>query len=206
MRKLIYFTILFSIGFNSTVFGQDQKASQETLTDLTNRVMAEILNFQDFVSLIAEGSSPESIREKGIDNCIKLFAPNARIQEKNKFSGREKNWKVDQYMWAIYSRGERAPVLIDFEVIDELNVDDLEEIPQADGSIVYRGTMSFRQFYCKLKPVDQREEITSSNPNVNCSYSDTTDKEVTVEIKRSMTEKGQFWITLFTDIKVLRVF
>jgi hypothetical protein len=77
---------------------------------------------------------------------------------------------------------------------------------QPDGSVIYRGTMVFRQKYCRLKPIEERVEMTEKDPNINCAYSDTTEKEVTVEIKRRTSIKGEFWITQFTSIKVLRVY
>jgi len=206
MRKPII--ILVSLLLLATYSGlaQNERPSQETLSDLSTRVMAEIRNFQDFVSLIAEGSAPERVKKNAIDKTLELFASNATIQEKGKYSGRERTWEVDQYMWAIYSRGERAPVLINFEMIDELNADELEPVPQPDGSTIYRGTLVFKQFYCRLKQVEELVEVTSSEPNVNCAYDDITEKEVTVEIKRSTSVKGQFWVTLFTKVRVLRVY
>ncbi len=203
---IIFPFIFLSVPINGICHGGNRSASQEVLSDLTSRIMSELRNFQDYVSLIAEGTAPEDIRKKGIEKCKLLFAPEATIEERNKYSDRRRYWEVDQYLWALFTRGERSPVLVDFEVIDKLNVDELDPIPQPDGSVIYRGTMIFKQYYCKLKPVESRQEITASNPNVNCAYDDITEKEVTVEIKRQTSVKGEFWITQFTQIKVLRVY
>lgn len=66
--------------------------------------------------------------------------------------------------------------------------------------------MIFRQYYCRLKEGSQFREPTRESPNINCAYSDYTDKKVTFELTVRESVVGKFWVTKVSSIEVLRVF
>lgn len=197
---------IWIIFFIASVPLRAQEPTPEVLADLTDRVMIEIENFMSYVSIIGAAEEPMDVRKDGITFCLKLFSPGAIIEEQSKHSSYKKEWRPEDYLKALLYRGERTPVIVKFKVIDDLLPEELEKIENEDGTVTYKGEMIFRQYYCKLKEVAQRSEPTAQDPNVNCTYSDTTDKKVSIQITRMADSRGQVWVTLISSIRVLRVF
>lgn len=183
-----------------------QTLSKEELKDYTARAKNQIKVFLDNVPEIAAGSKSQQFREAAARTTLKIFSSNALIQEKNKFSEKTTKWKPADYLKALTKRAEQAPILIDFEVIDDLSPEKMKTVKNPDGSISYVGKMVFRQYYCELKDVGKFKEPTQSDPDVNCRYADTTDKEVTFELTVQESISGKFWVTKIAAIEVLRVF
>lgn len=185
---------------------QGQPASPEELSDLTERIMVEIQSFMDYVSVIGAAEESLDVRKRGIELCLELFTEDAVIEEQSKYSSYKKEWRIDKYLKTLLYRGENIPVLINFEVVDELLPEELKKVKNTDGSITYRGEMVFKQYYCKLKEVAQRKEPTMEEPDINCSYSDRTNKKVKIEIFRQVDHRGEYWVTKIVSIRVLRVY
>ena len=182
-----------------------QKPSQEVLSDLTKRAMDQILMFQDYVSILGAGEEPLEIRERMVPTCVKLFTTDAIIEEQSKGSSYKREWSPERYFRALLVRGERTPIVIDFQVEEEVNADELEEVANPDGTFTYRGTMVFRQYYCKID--EDAAPANAEDFSVKCSYEDTTDKEVTIELERIRNDGlGWHWATRIAGIKVIRVF
>lgn len=180
-------------------------ASDPIITDLTNRVMNQIENLQEYISIIA---IEEDIKLLGAAKkfALNIFTDDATIEEGSKFSSKKNKFKPLEYLDKINARREKAPRIINFETLDELLPDDLEKVINPDGSITYKGKMSFKQYYCILKPIEERVEVNNRNDNVNCTYSDKTDKTVHVEIRKEMSIKGELWVTRISKIEVIRVY
>jgi hypothetical protein len=201
--KLVYtFTIIFTV----VPFLRAQDDSVEPIiSDLTNRVMNQIENLQEYISIIA---MEEDIKLLGAAKkyALNIFTDDALIEEGSKFKSNKNEFDPLEYLDKINARREKAPRIINFETIDELLPNNLEKIENQDGSVTYRGKMSFKQYYCILKPIEERVEVNNRNENVNCQYSDNTDKEVTVEIRKEMSIKGELWVTKISKIEVIRVY
>ncbi len=202
MKKIIIWAVLII----ATSPLKAQQGTSEEKADLTTRIMVEIQNFMDYITIIGAAEESLEVRKRGIELCLKLFSSDAVIEEQSKNSSYKKPWTPEAYLQSMLYRGERSPVMVSFEVYDELLPEELEMIEHEDGSITYRGEMIFRQYYCKLKDIARRKEPTAGAPEVNCEYSDYTDKKVAVVIKRDEDTRGKFWITRISEIRVLRVF
>ncbi len=178
----------------------------EELQDYADRAKNLITVFLENVPEIASGLKPKEFREAAARTTLKLFAAKAFIQEKNKFSERTNTWKPEDYLAVLTKRSEQAPVLIDFEIIDDLTPDKMTMKKNKDGSVSYFGKMVFRQYYCVLKEPGEFQEPVAADPAVNCQYSDTTEKEVKFELTLQESITGKFWVTKIASIEVLRVF
>jgi hypothetical protein len=196
---------IFLVASSAPAFAQ-QTLSKEELKDYTARAKNQIKVFLDNVPEIAAGSKSQQYREAAARTTLKIFSSNAVIQEKNKFSKKTTKWKPADYLKTLTNRSEQAPVLIDFEVIDDLSPEKMKTVKNPDGSVSYIGKMVFRQYYCKLKEDGKLREPTQSDPDINCQYSDTTDKEVTFELRVQESVTGKFWVTKIAAIEVLRIF
>ncbi len=204
MRNQYYIILLLFCCYVSNSFGQ-QKLSQNELDDLTQRAMNQVRIFQNNTSAIALAENSMSVRKAAIRTTLKNFSKEATIEEQGKHSSRKKRRTAEEYLHTLLKRGSNTPIVIDFDIVNKLDVQGLEEIDNGDGTISYKGKITFSQFYCKLKDPSTRVEPTKANPNINCFYHDTTTKEVGVEILRIKGRGGAIWITLITYIHVLKV-
>ena len=205
MRNKYIFTCFVYLLLTNFCIGQPVLDTQ-TLEDYVSRSKRKIQIFLDNLPYIADSNNPYQDRKAGIPPTLKIFATGAIIEEVNKHSGRKKVNSPKEYLERILKRTERAPIIIDFEIIDDVSPKKLRKKRNKDGSISYVGKMTFRQYYCKMKEQQEFLEPTSESPDINCSYADTTDKQVNFEIKVMENINGKFWITLISSIEVLRVF
>lgn len=178
-----------------------QRPTAEVLQDLTDRAMIRIGNIQGALTTIAGAKEPLDVRRRLIKSTRKLFSEDATVEEKNR-SGRSRKHPVEGYLTTLLYRGNKKPVIMDFMMMSALNPEGLTEVVQADGSVVYRGKVRFEQHYCRTSGVFLRTE-TLEEPE--CEYEDVTLKEVTLEISRSRTGKGVFWVIQIAEIKVISV-
>ncbi len=200
-----FFLLFVCLFFSYTnIFGQ-KKLSDGELEDLTQRAMNQILIFQNNASAIALAENAMATRRAAIRTTLKSFSKDAKVEEQSKNSSRKKRHLIKSYLETLLKRGRKAPIVIDFDIVNELNVKDLKEVDNGDGTVSYKGKVVFKQFYCKLKDQHLRKEPTKANPNLNCYYHDETTKEVGVEILRIKGRGGAIWITLITYIHVLKV-
>ena len=152
--------------------------------DFAIRAQNQIRVFLDNIPIIAGSIQPESVIDVCIENVLEVFSDKAIIEEQNKFSKKRRERSPAEYLSVLKTRKESAPILINFEIIDEVAPEKLKEKINPDGSITYIGKMVFRQYYCKLNEDFYKEEnMKSSSNSSDCSYSDTTDKKVTFEVK-----------------------
>lgn len=200
--RLVIFVLLYTIPIST----YSQSLSKEELADYTSRAKRMIQIFLDNLPYIADSKNPMKSRQEGVNVTLKIFSAKAYIQEQNKFSGRKTTWKPSDYFNTILKRSESAPILIDFKIIDDLAPEKMIAKKNADGSISYYGKMVFRQYYCKLKEDNRYKEPTKRDPDINCTYSDTTDKQVNFELTVRENITGKYWVTLINSIEVLRVF
>ncbi|MEY3050218.1 MAG: hypothetical protein RLY31_3 [Bacteroidota bacterium] len=204
-HRILTWTCLWLLSATPPAAAQTE-LSVEELQDYAARARNLITVFLENIPEIASGLKPKDFREAAARTTLKLFAANAYIQEKNKFSERTKTWKPEDYLNELTKRSEKAPVLIDFEIIDDLTPDKMTMKKNKDGSVSYFGKMVFRQYYCILKEPGAFQEPTETNPDLNCQYSDTTEKEVNFELTLQESITGKFWVTKIASIDVLRVF
>lgn len=197
----IYLLILL---IPNTLFCQ-QELSKEGLVDYSNRAMNQIRVFLENIPIIASGEKSASVREAATVAALSIFSSNAIIEEQNKYSSKKSQKSPSEYFAVLKKRSEKAPILIDFEVLDDLSPNKLKKKNNGDGTISYIGSMKFKQYYCKLKERGDLTEPTSEEPNINCKYSDVTYKKVKFEITRRVDKLGKFWITQVTSIEVERV-
>ena len=200
-----YFIILLLFFCNHEIIFGQQRPSQNELEDLTQRAMNQVRIFQNNTSAIALAENSMTTRRAAIRTALRNFSKNATIEEQGKHSSRKNRRSAKEYLETLLNRGSKGPIVIDFDIVNKLDVNGLEEVDNGDGTVSYKGKIVFSQFYCKLKDPDQLTEPTSANPNINCSYHDDTTKEVGVEILRIKGRGGAIWITLITYIHVLKV-
>lgn len=204
MKKKLLLFLFFLASLNRGI-GQGEPSPQE-LTDLTERVSTQIDIFLEYVTIIAAAEVPLDVRKRGIKLCIRNFAEDAIIEEQTKNSSYKRVWTPLAYLNSLLKRGESAPRIINFKVLDDLLPEELKKIKKSDGSVSYKGTMVVRQYYCTIDQEARYQEPTSKNPYINCKYNDTTDKEIGVEFTREESSKGANWITLISYVRVLRVY
>ena len=205
MRFVLFLVFTIWISGVSRLSAQAE-LNQNELSDYTSRAKKQIEVFLTNVPIIAEGYEDISVRKAGIRQTLKIFAKSAFIQEQNKFTTKKKSWKPDDYLNALLERSGRAPIIISFDIIDDLTPDKMKKKTNKDGSISYSGKMKFRQYYCRMKEGVPLKEPTKEEPNINCAYSDTTDKAVRFELSVRESITGRYWVTKVCSIETLNVF
>ena len=158
-----------------------------------------------FITYIQALLEWEVIIKKWLLHYIKLFTQNALIEEQNKATKTKKSYPPGTYLNLLKIRSEKAPIIIDFQITDPLDYSDFEKIDLPDNTVLYRANIKIKQYYCVLKPVNERVEVGANNRSLNCQYNDVTEKMITVEIKKQKSSKGDLWIVLLTGVNVVRV-
>ena len=144
-QLLLYCFCLFSF----SLLGQDISNSQ--LKDFNQRAKKQIAVFLANLPVIAGGDINMAVRKAGTRTTLRIFSSNAYIQEQSKYSKKKKNWKPKTYFEKLLARSGKTPILIDFDIIEDLSPDKIKKKVNRDGSVSYFGKMIFRQYYCKLK-------------------------------------------------------
>ena len=206
MKKGIFLTFIIFVFFGVNAVYSQIELSKEELSDYTARAKNQIKVFLENVPVIASGSQSAAIRDAGVRTTLKIFSSKAYIEEMSKFSTNKKQYKPKKYLETLVTRSEKAPILINFEIIDDLTPDKMKKKTNKDGSIYYTGKMVFRQYYCKLRDSDELKEPVQGEPDFNCKYTDTTDKKVKFELSVMESKLGKYWVTKVSSIEVLRVF
>jgi hypothetical protein len=204
MIKQYFIILLFLCFYQASTFGQ-AKPSQSELKDLTQHAINQVKIFQNNTSTIALAENSMATRKAAIRTTLRNFSEEATIEEQGKYSSRKTKRTAKDYLETLLLRGRKSPIVIDFDIVQELDIEGLVEIDNGDGTVSYKGKIVFNQFYCKLKRPEILTEPTKKNPNINCYYHDNTTKEVGVEILRLKGRGGHIWITLITYISVLKV-
>jgi hypothetical protein len=198
--RLIVVILLIALNLNG------QTLNQSELKDLTKRALERIKLFQDYSEAIASGRNSVTTRKKAIELGIKLFIKNGSIEERGKGQKNDVNYSPRKYLETLFQRGMNNPTIVDFDLVEELKPENLTVNTNTDGTVTYSGSILFKQYYCKLKPVSERVEPTANNPETNCSYHDTTLKRAYFEIVLVDSAKGKLWITLISRIDVIKVY
>lgn len=205
MKIIIKFLILVLVTSSFSALGQ-RKPSQAELQDLTQRAMNQLRIFQNNTSAIAANENSYATKKAAIRTTLKNFSKEATIQEQGKNSSRPTLYTAEKYLNTLLERGAKSPTIIDFDIVNKLDVAGLEEVKNPDGTVTFKGKMTFKQYYCKLKDPSRLKEPNIKNNNLNCSYHDITEKEVGVEILRIKGRGGEIWVTLITYIHVIKVY
>ena len=199
----LLFILLGTLPINDV--NAQERLSVNQLKDLTDNASKMLNTLTDYISIIAAAEESYDTRQKGIELCIKLFTQNALIEEQNKATKTKKSYPPGTYLNLLKIRSEKAPIIIDFQITDPLDYSDFEKIDLPDNTVVYRANIKIKQYYCVLKPVNERVEVGANNRSLNCQYNDVTEKMITVEIKKQKSSKADLWIVLLTGINVVRV-
>ena len=149
MKKVVFLFSIFII-CNCIVVNGQGRPSQIELEDLTQRAMNQLKIFQNNTRALAKNDIAPRNKERAIRTTLKAFSREATIQEQGKNSSRPKLYTAEKYLKAISERGEKSPIVVDFDILTKLDVDGLEEIQNADGTTTFRGKMVFKQYYCCL--------------------------------------------------------
>lgn len=187
--------------FTLGVISAQPGISEAQFKDFANQAKRQVLVFFDNVAELGANTVPESIREKAISNVTKVFTVNGTVEERSKGAKSGISRPVREYLNVIAQRGQKAPILVSYDFVDPLTYQEFKPVTESDGSIVYRGEMIVKQYYCKLKPKDQLSDKLDSN----CSYEDTTTKKVTVEVRLLKSQTGKSYAVLISNIVVLSV-
>lgn len=180
---------------------QAQPPSEAVLQDLSQRAMIQVSTIQGYMKMIAGAEYDLATRKRGINSCLKLFASDATVQEGNRRGGR-RDYPVRDYFQSLLGRGKRNPVIMDFKMLTALNPHDLREVVNSDGSVSYRGKVRFDQHYCRT---DGTITVVETRVTPNCTYEDSTEKEVTIDISKVKNSKGFFWLIDIQSIRVINV-
>lgn len=161
-----------------------------------------VRNFFEVVTRLGANDVKKSTKEKMIKTTVeKCFVESGTVDERNAAGKHSITRPVEKYLRTIANRGESTPVLVSFEIIDNLTPNKLKKKVAADGSVFYEGKARVRQYYCKLKAVHELSEDISEN----CAYSDTTIKEVKFSIRKGKTDANVSWEILIEQITVKSV-
>jgi hypothetical protein len=108
LNFLFFFLLLSNLIFS-------QKDSQKAvLNDLTSRIMNQIDNLQEYITLIAKEEDLALIKAAK-NYALHIFTADAKIQEGSKFHNRKTEYNPGEYLDKINSRREVAPRIIEFE-------------------------------------------------------------------------------------------
>jgi len=203
VKHFIFSTILlFNIPLTFSQVGVDNVEFQKS--DFAIRAQNQIRVFLENIPVIAAGNKSEYVINACIENTLKIFSTKAFIEEQNKYTKNRKKRSPREYLYALKKRQEKSPIIINFEVIDDISPDKLKRKVNADGSISYTGKMFFKQYYCVLDKDFYKEKNLRPDDSCDCAYEDVTDKKVTFEIILTEDQNGQFWVTKITSIEVMR--
>jgi hypothetical protein len=178
-----------------------QPPSEAVLQDLSQRAMIQVSTIQGYMKMIAGAEYELATRQRGIKSCLKLFASDATVQEGNRRGGR-RDYSVRDYFQSLLYRGKRNPVIMDFKMLSAMNPGDLSEVVNPDGSVSYRGKVRFDQHYCRTNGTTT---VVETKVTPNCTYEDSTEKEVTIDMSRMRNSKGVFWLINIQSIRVINV-
>ncbi len=181
--------------------------AQPTLTEaekvaICKKASQVVRGFFDVVERLAANDIKDKTKKILIKTVVEdYFLPEGTVEEKASSSKKGLTRSIRNYLNVIAGRGQKSPILVNYEVVDNLTPNKLKPKTNQDGSISYEGKLRVRQFYCKLKPSDQLSDDLTGN----CAYSDTTIKEATIAIRRGKSNHDAVWEVFILNITVISV-
>jgi hypothetical protein len=181
-------------------------SAQPTLTEAEKKELARkanqvVITFFDCVKRLGAADLKATTRQKMIESVLDSFTADGTVEERGVQSKTGRIRPARVYLNAIKARGDKVPVLISFDVVDNLTPNELVPRTNPDGTVTYRGSVTVRQFYCQLKASTQP----SDNFENDCTYSDVTIKKAIVEITKTPNKLGLNWDIFIKAIVVLSV-
>lgn len=201
--KFIITTILVML--SQIAFAQ-QKLTESELSTLQNRAKGYIVEFEGFISDIANRNTKDSEKDILISAASKLFESNAIIEISN-VNGAISKRAIPTYLQNLRRLSQKYGVIVISFTNMYFDVNDLEEKKDKYGNTIYKGYASFKQCFCadlkRSNSVDYNS-IDSRKYTTDCSaYGDCTHKKIEVVIQKVVTIKGERWVVKLGDISVV---
>ena len=187
MRKVLFAIVLVFLTLTGqSVFAQEE-LSPERKQAIDSLALEKVRDLSKYIKVIGSKDTPWSEANRVIDRAEELFAPDAEIGVSSLAKTKVDYYKVRQYLERLmrlnYDR-------VEIDWYDIQYVSDLQRQP--DGT--YVGVITIFQTF---KGYDAEGRL---------AYKDTTNKDITVYVKRKQTQIGGrlfgFWDVMLGDMRV----
>jgi len=192
--RIYFLLIILGLFFFEEGFSQNQsRLSEQQLNDFQRNAEEKIHTLTSYIARIGDKKFGD-LREKFIDLAISLFRNDAIIQVSSKNKSGLNEYRVRNYLNRLKSL-QYDVVIIEY-VAEAFYFSEFESVRNEDGSISYIATATIGQKFCGQ--YNSSKEIHRKD----CAYSDYTEKQITIEIKRIKDYHGVHWVVLLGDITV----
>lgn len=185
MKKILFILLTYCLVFNA--FSQDDDGinlDAQQLEDFKRKAKEKVNYFQDYVSLIGDKSTDAETRKFFVEETIKVFVPNSRMQVSSVDRMQKKWLKMEQYLDRL---GKLQYSKVEITAYDSPYISNFRS--RGDGT--YVAVASFFQ------------KFTGYNAEGQPIYEDYTNKTFEIILKTQDSGFGdEVWIVLLGDIRV----